>query len=183
MQEAMNVVVERCLFIDWQLIGMVRSPQHTICETVRQIQGGESPYFCGILDRIRGILGIPTEELHAVFVIVHADDIGADFIGNPCSVAAGGKLHAIHALPIYNFCCMHHQNLTIFENSCAVCVCIHYSIKKRICLCNFNKKAGTSTNAFGAENSHSPNSAAFLPDATGQCDLEFIVSFQKKKIS
>ena len=29
----------------------------------------------------------------------------------------------------------------------------------------------------------SPNSAAFLPDATGQCDLEFIVSFQKKKIS
>ena len=27
------------------------------------------------------------------------------------------------------------------------------------------------------------NSAAFLPDATGQCDLEFIVSFQNKKIS
>ena len=112
-QESVNVVVERRSLVDRQLVSRIRGFQHTVCKTVRQIQGGQSPDFGRLLDVLRGVVLVPAEKFHAVCVIVETQHVGADARSDQCGIASGAELDALHALPVDLGCGILHNGLIL----------------------------------------------------------------------
>ena len=107
-QEAVNVVVERCSLVHRQVILRIRGAQNAVGKPVGQVQRRQTPDFRRCPNVVGGIRLIPAEKFNAVYIIVQAQHVGADARRNQCGISAGGELYAFQALPIYRFCLIFH---------------------------------------------------------------------------
>ena len=83
-----------------EVILAVRGLQNAVCETVGQVERGESPYLRGIADNVRGVILVEAEELNAVLVVAQADNVRADLIGDESLVSSCLKADAGSSVPV-----------------------------------------------------------------------------------